>query len=284
MKAPIRWSAAIAILAGLVVVPTLRGDELARQGKAVYEQYHRAVVTVQIAMKTRFSIGGRGESGGENRSEATGTVIDPSGLTVVSLSAIDPSAMMGRLGALLGEGESRFKMESEITDLKILLEDGTELAAEVVLRDRDLDLGFIRPKTPPTQPMPYVDLEKSGPADLLEPVVTLTRLGRAAGRAHAASFERIAAVVRRPRLFYVPDDTITTTTLGSPAFLLDGRVVGLCVMRTTAGGGGGLSLLGIQADNAASIILPAADVLKVARQVPPAPSPAPAGNTNSAVP
>ncbi|MGA4643220.1 S1 family peptidase [Limisphaera sp. 4302-co] len=245
-----------------------RADDLASRGRAVFEQHHAAVVTVQLAMKTQLSFGGRGESGSENRSEATATVIRPDGLTVTSLSSVDPSVMFNRFSSLMGDAGERFRMESEITDLKILLPDGTDLPAEIVLRDRDLDLLFLRPKDPPSQPMPCVDLEKAATADVLDPVVTITRLGQAAGRAHAASFERIAAVVRRPRLFYVPDDTITTTTLGSPAFAMDGRVLGLCVMRTAAGAPGALSIMSVQADTQAAVILPAADVLKVAQQVP----------------
>ncbi|MGA4577640.1 trypsin-like peptidase domain-containing protein [Limisphaera sp. VF-2] len=251
-------------------------DDIARLGRPVFEKHRQAVVTVQIVLKTRMSLGGRSQTSGETRQEATGTVIAPSGLTVLSLAATDPSSLLGNLMAGLGDEESRFKMDSEITDVKILLEDGSDLAAEVVLRDRDLDLVFIRPKAPPARPMPHVDLDQAGTAEVLEPVITITRLGRAGGRAHAASYERISAVVQRPRLFYVPDDTITTTTLGSPAFLLDGRVLGLCVMRSVPGASGGSSLLGMHADRTTAVILPAAEVAKVARQVPaPAPAEAP---------
>lgn len=248
-------------------------DEIARLGRPVFEKQRQAVVTVQIVLKTRMSLGGRSQTSGETRQEATGTVIAPTGLTVLSLSATDPSSLLGNLVDSLGDEESRFKMDSEITDVKILLEDGSDLPADVVLRDRDLDLVFIRPKAPPAHPMPYVDLEQAGAAEVLEPVITITRLGRAGGRAHAASYERISAVVQRPRLFYVPDDTMTTTTLGSPAFLLDGRVLGLCVLRSVPGAGGGSTPLGMQADRTTAVILPAAEVAKVARQVP-APTPA----------
>ena len=47
--------------------------------------------------------------------------------------------------------------------MKILLDDGTEVPAEIVLRDKDLDLAFIRPKAKPASPMTSVDLTKSGP-------------------------------------------------------------------------------------------------------------------------
>jgi S1-C subfamily serine protease len=168
----------------------------------------------------------------------------------------------------LGDEDMKFKFDTELTDVKILLEDGTELPAEVVLRDKDLDLAFIRPKTKPAQPMPAVDLTNAGQADVLDQVITLNRLGKAAGRAYAASVERISAVVQKPRLFYVPESTMTTTTLGSPAFLPDGKILGICVVRAVSSDGGGMGLFSLQPQGLTGIILPAADVLKVAKQAP----------------
>ena len=132
--------------------------------------------------------------------------------------------------------------------MKILLDDGTELPAEIVLRDKDLDLAFIRPKTKPASPMAAVDLSKSAPAQLLDQVITLNRLNSAAGRAYAASVERISAVIQKPRTFYIPDSTMTSTTLGSPAFALDGNVVGVFVMRAVSSKGGGAPQLPRQHD------------------------------------
>jgi len=160
-------------------------------------------------------------------------------------------------------------METELGDVKILLDDGTELPAEVVLRDRDLDLAFIRPKTKVTTPLTALDLTQSAKAEMLDQVIALNRLGSAAGRAYAASVERISAIVQRPRLFYVPDASMTTTTMGAPAFTLDGKPLGIFVMRAMKGkSGGGGSMFNFQADNLTGIILPASDILKAAKQVP----------------
>jgi hypothetical protein len=134
------------------------------------------------------------------------------------------------------------------------------------LRDKDLDLAFIRPKTKPASPMTAVDLSKFAPAQLLDEVITLNRLNSAAGRAYAASVERISAVVQKPRTFYIPDSTMTSTTLGSPAFALDGKVVGLVVMRAVNSKGGSGSRN--YRENMTSIILPAEDILKGAKQAP----------------
>jgi hypothetical protein len=100
---------------------------------------------------------------------------------------------------------------------------------------------------------------------VLDQVITLNRLNSAAGRAYAASVERISAVIQKPRTFYIPDSAMTSTTLGSPAFALDGKVVGVLVMRAVNSKGGGNRNL---RESMTSIILPAEDILKAAKQAP----------------
>ena len=87
--------------------------------------------------------------------------------------------------------------------------------------------------------------------------------------------DRITAVVLKPRLFYVPDSAMTSTTMGSPAFTLDGNLLGVFVTRTArakSSGGFGtlLKLLSFRPENLnlTAIILPAADILKAAKQAP----------------
>jgi S1-C subfamily serine protease len=243
----------------LVMTFAVRADEVSEKGREVFKKQQNAVVTVQIVQKVTYASAGRTSEPRENKQDVTGTVIDPSGLAVLALSASDPSEMVKRM-------YPDYKVEVEVSDLKILLDDGTEVPAEIVLRDKDLDLAFIRPKAKLASPMPAVDLAKSSPAQVLDSVVTLNRLGRAAGRAHAASVERVSAVVQKPRTFYIPDSTMTATGLGSPVFALDGNIVGILVMRSISSGGAGAG--GSRQDTATSIILPAEDVLKAAKQAP----------------
>jgi S1-C subfamily serine protease len=250
----------LALALGLAGVTTpCPADELAEKGRDIFNKNQQAVVTVQVVLKV--SVSGAAKSS-ENRQEITGTVVDPSGLTVLALSACDPSEMLQRM---MAEQASQAKLDVEVTDLKILLTDGTELPAEIVLRDKDLDLAFIRPKSKPASPMAAVDLSKSATVQLLDQVITLNRLNSAAGRAYAASVERISAVIQKPRTFYIPDSTMTSTTLGSPAFAIDGKVVGLVVMRAVNSKGTGNRNL---RESMTSIILPAEDILKAAKQAP----------------
>jgi S1-C subfamily serine protease len=178
-------------------------------------------------------------------------------LTVLALSACDPTEMYRRIS-------EDNRVDIQVSDIKLLLHDGTELPAQIVLRDKDLDLAFIRPKTKPAKPMPAVDFSKSGTAEVLDPVITLNRLNRAANRAYAASSERISAIIQRPRTFYIPDSSMSTTTLGSPAFLMNGNILGIFVMRAVRTAGGSYNMR----ENMTSIILPAEDVLKAAKQAP----------------
>lgn len=266
MKLNSNPAAAAALLVASLVMPCT-ADELADKGREIFKKNQRSVVTVQIVQKTTFSVPGQGSPSRETKQDLTGTVVDASGLTVLALSACDPSSMYESMMAGMADEDVQFKMESEITDVKILLGDGTELPAEVVLRDKDLDLAFIRPKTKPGSPMTAIDLGKTSQAQVLDQVVTLNRLGNAAGRAYAASFERITAVVQKPRTFYIPDSTMTATSLGSPAFTLDGNILGVFVMRTVSSKSG-MSMFNFRPDGLTSIILPAADILKAAKQAP----------------
>jgi hypothetical protein len=227
-----------------------QADDTAGKGRDIFKKYQRAVVTVQESVKATAA-GGRS---GEANLEITGTVIDPSGLTVVALSSCDPYELRRRMSP-------DYKVDSEVSNVRILLEDG-DLPAEIVLRDRDLDLAFIRPKTKPASPMPAVDLSNAGSAQVLDEIIALNRLNRVVSRAYSASVERITALVQKPRTFYIPDSTLTTTASGSPAFTTDGKVLGVFVMRAIP------TTSESRESPIAAIILPAEDILKGAKQAP----------------
>jgi hypothetical protein len=235
---------------------TCGADELGVKGRDILEKNRQAVVSVQVVLNMTYG----GSTPRETKQELTGTVVDGSGLTVLSLSSCDPSEMFQRISP-----DDRSRMQAEVTDIKILLEDTTELPAEIVLRDKDLDLAFIRPKSKLANPMPAIDLGESSPAMALDQVLALHRLNSAAGRACAAAAERVSAVIKKPRLFYIPENTLTATTPGAPAFSLDGKIVGVFLLRAISAKGGSSSNL---RNNMTAIILPAEDILKAARQAP----------------
>ena len=244
-------------LALALLAATCRADELADKGRDIFKKNQHAVVTVQVVLK--MTGGGRSGGPSESKEDLTGTVIDPSGLTVLALSAVDPVELYRRIS------DRYNKIDTQINDVKILLDDGTEMPSEIVLRDKDLDLAFIRPKVKPSAPMAAVDLSKSSAVEMLEPVIALNRLNRAAGRAYSASIERIDAVIQKPRTFYIPESGSSSATTGSPAFALNGNIVGIFVVRAVSAGESSRNNM---RENMTVILLPAEDILKGAKQAP----------------
>ena len=255
----------IAAFLTLAVSVSSYSDPIVMKGKEIIEKNSKAVVTLQLVIKQKISFGGNPSQEDESKMEATGTVISPDGLTLVSLSQTDPTVMFETMKA--GNPQlAQYEMESEIQDAKLVLEDGTEIDAEIILRDKDLDMAFARPLKKPEEAWDHIDLNDSADATYLEEVITLNRLGKVAKRVHAASVERISAIVEKPRKFYIPGNDPTQTGMGSPAFSLDGKIIGIFMLKTAPGGGGGAG--GI-ANNVMSIILPAVDILDAVSQVPP---------------
>ena len=122
---------------GLLLAGLAQAADIRETARSVAEQSKGALVTVRVVMGIKFSI--RGQSRDQERKiEANGTVIDASGLTVASAAALDPTIMM--------RATTRADIKSEFKETTLILDDGTEVDAEVILKDSDLDMIFIRPR------------------------------------------------------------------------------------------------------------------------------------------
>lgn len=236
--------------------------------RGVAKKWQDAVVNVRVSLRVRMSMGGREVQSMDDTVEAVATVIDPSGLTVMSLTSLDPGAMMSRLmsAGASGDSDQRMSIVSEPSNIRIRLADGKELPAAVVLRDQDLDLAFIRPTSKPATPMTAVNLADPGRPAMLEELVILTRLGRVGGYAPAAAVYDVGAIMERPRTFYVLQGQAVT---GTPAFQADGKVVGLLTIRQIDPGR--MSMFGMmngtEGAGVIAVVLPAGDVLEIAKQI-----------------
>jgi S1-C subfamily serine protease len=257
---------ALVLTAAPAVPATAQEDRAA--AREIVKRWQAAIVNVRVVLKMRISVGGREMQSMDESVETVGTVIDPSGLTVLSLGSLNPGSMMNRI---MGSGGSQDRMEigSEPSDVKLRLPDGRELSARIVLRDEDLDLAFLRPTVKPAKPLVAINLSDEGRPALLDPVVILSRLGRVGGWTPSASLQTIGAIIEKPRTFYVIE-TGGTGGMGTPAFTASGKVVGLLTMRSVqAGKPGMLSMMsGTEALGLLPVILPAADVREIAQQAP----------------
>ncbi len=267
IQAFLRGAPAVLVALAAAGAPAWGADEAAA-GRKVARAWQDAVVTVRLVLSTRVVMQGREVSKSESTSVAAATVIDPSGLAVLSFSETDPAEAFRRMD-LGGEDQFKFSMDSEMTDLKMRLSDGTEVPAEIVLRDKDLDLAFVRPSEPLEEPIPAVDLKKSAGLGVLDAVVLLGRLGKVASWAPSVTLDRVQAVVKKPRTFYIPGAAAGNGQLGTPAFSLDGKIVGVILLRRPPfGGGGGFSAFQGPHMREIRVILPSDDILEAAEQVP----------------
>lgn len=259
MRSIISILIAAALLAGAVgasaadsALKSTARDMLARHGDAI--------VSVTIVSTQRMVMMGREMHKEEQKSEVPGTIVDPSGLTVVSNFMSNPVGSMFRVLA----NQSNLKIESEVSAVNLVLADGTEVPARFVLRDSDLDLAFLKPVDKPAKPFPYVPMTPAAaPPALLDDCILVGRLGHAADRQSTVSLGEVQAIVHKPRTFYVPGGIGGFFGIGCPVFNAKGEAIGLNVMRVSLGGGMNLSAIagGIQ-----DVILPAADVASAAKE------------------
>ncbi|MCI0499979.1 MAG: serine protease [Planctomycetales bacterium] len=244
--------------------PVVLADEASviKAAKGVMSKYADALVWVSAVSKTEVSgLGVILGSGNEQKVEVVGTVIDPSGLTVVSYTALDPMSAIGNISVQIGDNTQKIDPKSEFSDVKITLADGTEMDAKLVMKDIDLDLAFIMPEKSGDAKLPAfscIPLDKGGKAEILDSIITLTRLGKLLDRQCSVALSRISAVVKKPRTFYCGG----TDYEGTPVFTENGEILGISTIRkANSGDSAGMSLRGLQA-----VIVPAGDVMKIAKQ------------------
>lgn len=221
------WLAAVAV-AVLVTAGAGAFALDAAECRKICKANEDAVVILQLVLETTSSYEGTSEKE-QQKITATGTVLDPSGLVVASLTEVNPSEMYNRFY----EEDSEFQTSSKVVDAKIRLADGTEIPADFVLRDQDLDLAFLKPKKPVTKPLAYINLADSQSPDLLDELIVLCRLGTSAGKLVGATVDRVRAVITKPRTFYVLNSSVHSS-VGGPAFTPEGKLAGITLIRYAA--------------------------------------------------
>lgn len=224
-------------------------DETAELSQKVLEKWQDAVITARVIIEMYES---------ERKIEILVTVIDKSGLAVLSLSSISPASMYGAM-----------EDETKVKDVTMILPDNEEIPANLVLRDQDLDLAFIKPIDKVEKKLTAIDIGDNTEPEILDRIVSLSRLGNTGGFAPVVSISRVQAIIKKPRTMYMIDPMKALLGgLGVPAFTLDGKIVGIALMRTSkvqdmmgdelSRGMGGLPAL--------PIILPAQEIIDVMKR------------------
>ena len=250
----VRRRVAVALTATLLCLASqanAQSPEERTGARALIAKHGNAVVYVLGTTKLRINQGGKEVPTADQRIQALVTIIDASGLGVMSLTAIDPSDV---LTAQLSRGRgasAAVSVTTEPAELRYRLADGKEVPVRVVLRDKDLDLAFLRPVEKPATPMAAIDAASARPQPI-DSVVVLQRLPEIASWQPTALFYSVQAVLEKPRLFYL----LTGGVVGSPVFDTKGGFLGVILRLKNEA----------DAANVPPIVLPANDIREVAKQ------------------
>lgn len=257
----------VAIVAALVSISHADIRESARQ---LAKEHSDSIVWLSVLTQT--SMGAEGDvpaqikaalasQDKEERDEVTATVIDSSGMLVTALGGLDKSSVVDGQRIQTPMGDIKVTAKSEIKEIKVIMPDGSEIPADLVLKDEDLGLAFVkvRSESDEAQGIEFqaVNLEESTPASLLDPCVSLTRMDDTFNRESGAMIGEIIGVTQRPRVFY----RINSDAIGCPVFLENGKILGITVLKQKKGGtavGGRIEI--------APAVLPASDIAKIAAQ------------------
>lgn len=183
------------------------------QARALIAAKQAAIVTLRGTVKFTDGSNPRVQ---EESIECVATLIDASGYAVCGSA---------------GRAVNRKYQEQR---LNYILADGTEVPARIVLQDDDLALTVLAPAPatgtkPPA--LPFLPLKSGVSAGLFDDLLTISRLDREHHYTLTAETSKITGVVTQPHPFYLADGNLGgRNVLGAPAFLADGRLLGLLAM------------------------------------------------------
>jgi hypothetical protein len=258
MKFPIRlFTAAMALALGLA--PCLRAmpDTEAVAGRLIVRKYADTVVTVRAQILLKVTVGERVTPVNDQKVDQCGTLITAGGLTITSLTGLDPRAIFEATRPQMNTGGMPVELgQTEVKNLRLRLGDGTEIPAKIVWKDSALDVALVAPADDaPTAARTFAcaDIVQSqAPAVLMGTYFHLSRASEAMQRIPVVRPSTITGILERPRhLFMVSTDQLPDGT-GGPIFDTDGRLLGVCLR---------FILKGLPSGAA---VLPTSDILDVA--------------------
>lgn len=214
------------------------------------------VVWVSAVVRIEVSAGGRSFPAQEQKREALGTIVGKDGLVVVSNSMIDPTASIRKQIRTPGAN-----VNVEFQEVRILLDDGSEILSRIILKDSDLDLAFVQPLPGNTElksaAIRPVNLRSKAKPAILDEVLLLGKLGRTLYRQPTVRVARVSSVIEKPRNYYV----LSVAMPGAPVFDARGRLLGIAVYKIA--GGAPTSMVTLPANDILEIALQAIDRAKI---------------------
>lgn len=234
-------------------------DALAAPTRQILSDHKDSILWVSGVAKVTFSAteakaGPLNLPDQEQKVEVLGTVIDASGLVVTALSGIDPTREISGREFRTPAGKVKLDATATLKEVRLIMPDGTEVPCDVVMKDFDLDLAFIKARLDSKEAkgvtFKALDLKSSGAAEVADEIVTVCRLDDVLNRQPAVQRGQIIGITQKPRVFL----RALGACVGCPTFALDGKLLGIAVVRSG------------KDKPSVPVILPAADVLEIAEQ------------------
>ena len=221
------------------------------------------MVVVRATVSVTVTPGDQPAQSRDRTFEQIGTVVSPDGKVLLAASSVDPAIVMDGRTVNTPMGEVRLAAVSQVKEAFIVLADGTEIPAKVLLKDKDLNLAVVAPVSADAGKLVAVDTADSAVVVPVDEVVVLGRMGKAFDRAAKVEIDAVAAAVAKPRpLLY-----IHVQSTGCPVFDAAGKFVGITSGKVEAASGGDGEGIGIE-----PVVVPAETIRKFLAQVPAKPA------------
>lgn len=202
--------------------------DLKADARKVYEEKSPSVLGVRGVLKVDVTMNGQPGGSQEKALWSNGVVVSE-GLVAVAYRTIKPD-----LAASTGNRPG-LKLESELSEIKLIDGSGEEYDAKLVLHDVDLGLAFvaINPKGDKAADFKAkaIDISKDAEVKHLDELIGLGRMSekmRSVGRVNTG---QVSAIVKRPRTLYV----LQGIAMSNPVFTQSGDFVGLTVALKSSG-------------------------------------------------
>jgi len=218
-------------------------DPDAEKARELMEKYKAYLVVNTEKGKLIATTSGDPLPDREQQRRTLGVTIGDDGLVVVSNSAIDASlGLAGQQAKMESKVVTIKTAKSEFTEVEISYGDSTLLHGKVVRQDPEADIAFIMPDRAEAKAInktfSWVDLAQfAATAQEGDKVVALSRSSAVYGYMPTVVMGRVTGVYKGDRTFFV---TSAGTAQGIPVFTLEGKPVGLTVVRIIDGSPSGV--------------------------------------------
>ena len=230
---------------------------LKEKALALAAAHKESVLFLSAVVEIEVTAGDNPAKKEERKVEMLGTVIGADGLIVVPNSTLDVASTVDGRTVNGPQGPIKLSAKGTTKEVKILMPDGSEVAAKVAFKDPDLDLAFIRPEKADSVKLTPVNTADNAPLALLDDVIILGRMGKDLNREPVVFTNEVISIISKPRTFA----KVGGQSLGMPVFNKDGKFLGIGINRFSAKGD-----TDSQGPMPSNVVLPAADLLEAAAQ------------------